>query len=47
MKIKITLFTCGKCKKGYNNPATHVCKVSFTQAGKAKIAGVKRTPKKK
>uniref|UniRef100_UPI003F4997B8 hypothetical protein n=1 Tax=Streptosporangium sp. CA-235898 TaxID=3240073 RepID=UPI003F4997B8 len=53
MKIQVTLFTCGRCKKGYNNPVTHVCSLTLTKA--ARRGGVpgltsttkKKTPKKK
>ncbi|MER5420297.1 hypothetical protein [Streptosporangium roseum] len=47
MKIKVTLFTCKTCNRGYNNPLDHTCKISFSKAGQKKVGGVKRTPKKK
>jgi hypothetical protein len=46
IKVVVKLFTCGKCRKGYNNPLTHVCKVSFTRAGQKKIGGIKQRKKK-
>ena len=39
IKLTVSLFTCGTCRKSHNNPLTHVCVVPF-----GKLAG-KRTAK--
>jgi hypothetical protein len=34
VKGKVSLFQCGRCKRRYSNPLTHVCKVGRAQVSK-------------
>lgn len=38
IKIQVALVKCGRCGKRYNNPLTHVCRVSFSKAAQKKIS---------
>jgi hypothetical protein len=34
IRLSVSLFTCGKCHREYNNRLTHVCRVSMRELGK-------------
>jgi len=35
-KVNIKLIKCGTCKKSYNNPLTHVCKIRMDKPPRKK-----------
>ena len=45
-KISVQLVTCGTCKKTYNNPFTHVCKINLSGSAK-KTTNARKAANKK
>lgn len=39
---QVKLFKCGNCKRRFNNPATHVCKVKVSASPMARAAKAKK-----
>lgn len=46
-KINVQLFTCGTCRKKYNNPATHTCVIRLDKKAKGSARKRGSTKKKK
>lgn len=38
VRVKVSLFKCGRCHKSYNNRLTHVCRVAFTKSSARRVA---------
>jgi hypothetical protein len=42
VKPTIKIFRCSNCRRSYNNPATHVCKVKVSASPMARAAKAKK-----